>query len=84
MGQGGDRDGTTTEPPGSFTLPLGIPTDSMQEGGVLQRGGRVLLRYVLPLSELASNFFSELKSRTQGYATLDYEVSYLCALIISL
>jgi translation elongation factor EF-4 len=47
----------------------------MREGGVQQGGGRVLLRYVLPLSELASNFFSELKSRTQGYATLDYEVS---------
>eukprot|EP00195_Chlamydomonas_chlamydogama_P016553 CAMPEP_0202908548 /NCGR_PEP_ID=MMETSP1392-20130828/46429_1 /ASSEMBLY_ACC=CAM_ASM_000868 /TAXON_ID=225041 /ORGANISM="Chlamydomonas chlamydogama, Strain SAG 11-48b" /LENGTH=570 /DNA_ID=CAMNT_0049597945 /DNA_START=323 /DNA_END=2035 /DNA_ORIENTATION=+ len=35
--------------------------------------GRTLLRYVLPLAELASDFYSELKSKTQGYATFDYE-----------
>ncbi len=34
---------------------------------------RFLLRYILPLSELATDFHSKLKSVTQGYATFDYE-----------
>jgi translation elongation factor EF-4 len=29
-------------------------------------GDRILLRYTLPLAELASDFYGELKSRTQG------------------
>ena len=33
---------------------------------------RVLLRYRLPLSEMLVDFYDELKSRTQGYASLDY------------
>ena len=33
---------------------------------------RVLLRYRLPLSEILVDFYDELKSRTQGYASLDY------------
>ena len=35
--------------------------------------GRCLLRYNLPLAQIVVDFFSRLKSRTQGYATLDYE-----------
>ncbi|GAX75362.1 hypothetical protein CEUSTIGMA_g2806.t1 [Chlamydomonas eustigma] len=34
---------------------------------------RTLLRYILPLSELATDLYSEMKARTQGYATFDYE-----------
>jgi elongation factor 4 len=34
---------------------------------------RVLLRYQLPLAELAGGFYDELKSRSSGYATFDYE-----------
>ena len=34
---------------------------------------RVLLRYRLPLAEMASDFSDALKSRTSGYATFDYE-----------
>ena len=34
---------------------------------------RVLLRYVLPLSELGGDFYDELKSLTSGYASFDYE-----------
>ncbi|MCL4534776.1 MAG: translation elongation factor 4 [Bacteroidetes bacterium] len=33
---------------------------------------RVLLSYELPLSEMLVDFYDELKSRTQGYASLDY------------
>ncbi len=34
---------------------------------------RVKLVYEIPLSELITDFFDNLKSRTRGYATLDYE-----------
>ncbi len=34
---------------------------------------RVQLNYTIPLSELIVDFFDELKSRTRGYASLDYQ-----------
>src|SRR5437868_729688 len=33
---------------------------------------RVLLTYNIPLAELITDFYDQLKSRTQGYASLDY------------
>lgn len=36
---------------------------------------RVSIKYKIPLNEVIYNFFDSLKSRTKGYASLDYELS---------
>jgi GTP-binding protein LepA len=36
---------------------------------------RVLLKYKIPLAEVVIDFYDQLKSRTQGYASLDYALA---------
>ncbi len=46
---------------------------------------RVLLTYTMPLAELIIDFYDQLKSRTQGYASLDYSFAgYLASDLVKL
>ncbi len=46
---------------------------------------RVLLEYELPLSEILTDFYDDLKSRTRGYASLDYSlIGYRAAKLVKL
>ena len=47
----------------------------IQDDGSKKGEGRVLLEYHIPLSEILVDFYDQLKSRTQGYASLDYTFS---------
>jgi len=44
-------------------------------GGGAGGEARVLLEYRIPLSEILVDFYDQLKSRTQGYASLDYSLA---------
>jgi GTP-binding protein LepA len=50
----------------------GVFKDMQYIDGAAQ--GRVNLHYELPLGEIIYDFFDALKSRTRGYASLDYEL----------
>ncbi|MDR1355198.1 MAG: translation elongation factor 4 [Propionibacteriaceae bacterium] len=45
----------------------------VQQGMDYLSEDRVELRYILPLAEIVYDFFDQLKSRTRGYASLDYD-----------
>ena len=45
-----------------------------QQDGLPGRGAASLLTYEMPLGELIVDFYDQLKSRTQGYASLDYQL----------
>ena len=45
---------------------------SSDSGGGDTDQTRVVMEYTMPLSEMLADFYNQLKSRTQGYASLDY------------
>ena len=45
-----------------------------QQGLAYLNPTRVMLTYEMPLSEIVLDFYDRLKSKTQGYASLDYEI----------
>jgi GTP-binding protein LepA len=46
---------------------------------------RVMMEYTMPLAELLADFFNQLKSRTQGYASLDYNfIGYKTAPLVKI
>ncbi|HSF67205.1 MAG TPA: translation elongation factor 4 [Nitrospiraceae bacterium] len=59
---------------------MGAILQLCQERRGIQRGmhfldpTRVMISYELPLNEVILDFYDKLKSRTQGYASLDYEL----------
>ncbi len=57
----------------------------IQEDGTKKGEGRVLIEYRIPLSEILVDFYDNLKSRTQGYASLDYSFNeYRAAPLVKL
>ncbi len=60
-------DGSMIELTNPSNLPDPSEIDHMEET-------RALLRYELPLNEIIYDFFDALKSRSRGYASLDYEM----------
>lgn len=45
----------------------------VQKGFTYLSEERIILTYRLPMNEIATDFYDQLKSLTQGYASLDYE-----------
>ena len=47
-------------------------TNSGSDSGGNNEQTRVVMEYTMPLAEMLADFYNQLKSRTQGYASLDY------------
>ena len=45
---------------------------SQSDAGADSEQTRVVMEYTMPLAEMLADFYNQLKSRTQGYASLDY------------
>ena len=45
---------------------------SQADGSADSEQTRVVMEYTMPLAEMLADFYNQLKSRTQGYASLDY------------
>jgi GTP-binding protein LepA len=55
------------------------------DGSEKGQDSRVLLEFNVPLSEILTDFYDELKSRTQGYASMDYHfLEYRAARLVKL
>lgn len=52
---------------------LAIDRRGSEKGSEYLEGGRVIMRYEFPLSEIVSDFFDRLKSVSSGYASFDYD-----------
>ena len=65
---------TPTEYIGTI-LELCQTTRGIQTGMDYLSEDRVEIRYILPMGEIVFDFFDALKSRTKGYASLDYDVA---------
>ena len=48
------------------------PSGEGKAGGASPDNARVMMEYTMPLVEMLADFYNQLKSRTQGYASLDY------------
>jgi len=70
-------------PKGQGPVPKGgvspAPSNGPQPGGQAGEApqapegqSRVVMEYMMPLGEMLADFYNQLKSRTQGYASLDY------------
>jgi len=54
-----------------------VKMDYLEHGPAVRPGERrVMLDYKVPLSEMLVDFYDQLKSRTQGYASMDYSFSH--------
>ena len=56
---------------------IGGKSGDSEGGGAANDGAddgqtRVVMEYTMPLAEMLADFYNQLKSRTQGYASLDY------------
>jgi GTP-binding protein LepA len=50
-----------------------VKMDYLEHGPHIKQGERrVMLEYKMPLSEMLVDFYDQLKSKTQGYASMDY------------
>src|SRR4029434_11207645 len=48
----------------------------LETAGETAKGeARVLLEYHIPLGEILTDYYDQLKSRSQGYASLDYQLA---------
>ena len=51
-------------------------SESGSNGAQASGQGRMTLEFAMPLSEMLIDFYDQVKSRTQGYASMDYSVAH--------
>ncbi len=67
--QGLGPKGVVPQPSSHLPPPGGAPGEPPP---VPEGQSRVVMEYTMPLGEMLADFYNQLKSRTQGYASLDY------------